>query len=457
MLYFGNFEANYMNISIELPEISTIIDTLISYFDKNRIEQEAKDANFIQKPRKLTGMGFFCICIMQGFGCSLSLMCGTLKGFSISVCEQSLNERFTDSAVVFMKRLFEQMLQLELSKSVQMDFLSKFSGVFIQDSTVIKLPDSMASMFKGSGGSAGKSSVKVDFQMDVQGSASHIDIRGGTSGDNAQAVQNVKTGALYIRDLGYFNIPFFRLIMESGGYFLSRLRSKSVIYGDIEGKTVIDIFEITQKMKADDTLHIPVFIGYRKFVPVFLIVQKLPPEAIAVKIERAKKDHQKRMTPMTKEHIAWCEFNSYITNIPFSWFDALTLIQIYGIRWQIEIMFKVWKSIFKLRDVGKIGEKRVLCMLYGRLTWILMQMKIFRVFKKDIYGVSQKEVSEIRGFKQLNELKSEFRVAIKSGMAEIWRQLILFLFGLIQDFALKKKRKKKMPPLYNSNFQCLTD
>ncbi len=229
-----------------------------------------------------------------------------------------------------------------------------------------------------------------------------------------------------------------------------------MIYGDIKGKTVIDIFGLTQKMKPNDTLHVPVFIGNRKFVPVFLVVQKLPPEVVAVKIAKAKKDHHKRMTQMTKEHMAWCAFNSYVTNIPPAWFEALTIIQIYGIRWQIEIMFKVWKSIFKMGDVGKINGNRALCMLYGRLTWILLQMKVFRLFKKNIYGVSQKEVSELAAFKQMDEHKYGFGIAIKSGVAEVWQQLILFLFDLIQDFAIKKKRRDKTPPLYNVNFKPIT-
>lgn len=446
-----------MRFSEDIPDISTIIGSLCNYFDHDRIEQEAKEAKFIQKPNKLTGMAFFCICIMQGFGSSLGIMCGALSGFSIKMCEQSLNERFTDPAVVFIKRLFEQMLQMELSKAAPMEFLSRFSGVFIQDATLIKLPDAMACLFKGSGGNAGESSVKVDFQMDIQGTACRMDIRPGTSSDNSQAVQSPKRGALYIRDLGYFNIPFFSLIIEAGAYFLSRLKSRAGVYADNRGKIVVDICKMAQKMKAQETLHIPVFVGRRKFVPVFLVLQKLPPEAIAIKVGRAKKDHHRRMTKMTKENLEWCEFNSYITNIPIAWFNALTIIQIYGIRWQIEIMFKVWKSIFNFREVSKMNANRALCMLYGRLIWILLQMKVFRAFKKNIYGVSQKEVSELGAFKQMNEYKAEFKTAIKSGLVEVWHSLLWFLFGLIQDFAIKKNRRQEVPPLYNLNFKMVTN
>ena len=129
----------------------------------------------------MTGMAFFCICIMQGFAASLGTMCGGLKGFSIDMCEQSLNERFTNKAVAFIKRMFSQMLELEISKDVPLNFLSKFSGIIIQDATTINLPALMASLFKGSGGNAGKSSVKIDFQMDIQGSIYKMDIRAGAS------------------------------------------------------------------------------------------------------------------------------------------------------------------------------------------------------------------------------------------------------------------------------------
>jgi hypothetical protein len=61
-----------------------------------------------------------------------------------------------------------------------------------------------------------------------------------------------------------------------------------------------------------------------------------------------------------------------------------------------------------------------------------------------------------RAFKQMDEHKYGFRVAIKSGTTEVWQQLILFLFDLIQNFAIKKKRRGKTPPLYNVDFKVIT-
>lgn len=444
-----------MKFCKEMPNIESVLEGICGYFDEARIERTAKETGFIVRPKKLTGMSFFCLCILHNFGSSLGILCGALRGSSITMCEQSLNERFTDSAVSFMKRMFVQILALELSKSMQLAFLDRFSGVFVQDSTVIKLPDAMKEIFKGVGGSSSSSSVKADLSMDLQGSSVHIELRAGASSDNAKRAIEIRKGALYLRDLGYYSLDFFVNVILEGAYFISRLRFKSVVYGDSQGKKALNIVEMGKGMEVGQTLRLPVFIGSGKFVPVLLVIQRLPPQVVAVKIKRAKDDHRSRMTTMKAEHVEWCGINTYITNIPEDWFEPQAIVQIYTIRWQIEIMFKVWKSIFKVAEVGKMNSNRILCTLYGRLIWILMNMKIFAEYRKDIYSVSQKEVSELAAFRQMNEHKTQFREAIKSGQRQVWYELIMTLFRIVQDFAIKKKRKKNVPILYNTVFKTV--
>jgi hypothetical protein len=69
----------------EMPEMATLIEKLGSFFDKDRIEAEAREAKFIQRPRKLTGVAFLGVCVMQSFGQSLSMLCGMLGEFSIEL------------------------------------------------------------------------------------------------------------------------------------------------------------------------------------------------------------------------------------------------------------------------------------------------------------------------------------------------------------------------------------
>ena len=59
--------------------------------------------------------------------------------------------------------------------------------------------------------------------------------------------------------------------------------------------------------------------------------------------------------------------NAYITNVSNDIITMNEVHELYSLRWQIEIIFKVWKSIFKINQVKKVKLERFMCFLYGRL------------------------------------------------------------------------------------------
>ena len=64
------------------------------------------------------------------------------------------------------------------------------------------------------------------------------------------------------------------------------------------------------------------------------------------------------------------------------------------LRWQVEIMFKVWKSIFKISNTKNnkhIKIQRFKCFLYGRLISILFSSGIVFV-AKDIIRDENSEI-----------------------------------------------------------------
>ena len=57
--------------------------------------------------------------------------------------------------------------------------------------------------------------------------------------------------------------------------------------------------------------------------------------------------------------------NAYISNVSDKIFDSPQIHELYTARWQIEIMFKIWKSIFKINEVKKVKTKRFKGFIYG--------------------------------------------------------------------------------------------
>ncbi|MDY7047030.1 transposase, partial [Virgibacillus sp. M23] len=64
------------------------------------------------------------------------------------------------------------------------------------------------------------------------------------------------------------------------------------------------------------------------------------------------------------------------TNITQEEMDEQTLYPIYSLRWQVEILFKTWKSLFEIDDVQAMNTDRFYCHLYGTLIHILLSSMI---------------------------------------------------------------------------------
>ena len=100
-----------MRFSFKINNYHSLFNAIDSFFHVEQIEQIARQTRFITRQRKMTGIGFFCLCVFgvfqQGLSMSLGQLCTHLYKLGISISTESLNERFNNKAVRFMKNLFE--------------------------------------------------------------------------------------------------------------------------------------------------------------------------------------------------------------------------------------------------------------------------------------------------------------------------------------------------------------
>jgi hypothetical protein len=88
-----------------------------------------------------------------------------------------LNERFTPVAAALLRTVLEAAVaEVVEVKEAAGSLLARFNGVFLEDSTVVTLPDSLATIWAGCGGSgsASEAPVKVQVRWDL--------LRGGLDG-----------------------------------------------------------------------------------------------------------------------------------------------------------------------------------------------------------------------------------------------------------------------------------
>jgi hypothetical protein len=178
----------------------------------------------------------FILALLQNPKASHDDIASIAAGSGVNLSPQAIEQRYSPSLTAFFKVLFEKMAQqIVASEETLAPILSRFTEVILIDSSVIALPDSQQSEFRGCGGSyqANQSAIKLQTEFDLNsGSLRCVELEQGRANDGAtnrqQIIQNA--GSLRIADLGYFNIPVLKSIDHADAYFLSRVPHTTMVY-----------------------------------------------------------------------------------------------------------------------------------------------------------------------------------------------------------------------------------
>jgi len=262
----------------------------------------------------------------------------------------------------------------------------------------------LAPFYESAGGDTGPSSIKIQYEYDLI-SGSFLDLQLGCGRKNdADYLQTYSVALapkdLVIKDLGYYQHKHFNAIAQSKGYFISRYKSGANLYSKSSmGEWVQEsIAGLVPKFQAICSHRL--FLGEEK-LPVRLVVVPVPEEVALKRIGKLRKTAQHKKWNPSEDRLKMCHFNIFFTNIEDDISDQ-TIVDIYSLRWQIELIFKIWKSLFEIDQVGHTNIFRFECYLYGRLIAICLMQNIHSLFKEQLLKKGF-EPSEWKGFKILKK------------------------------------------------------
>lgn len=133
----------------------------------------------------------------------------------------------------------------------------------------------------------------------------------------------------------------------------------------------------------------------------------------------------------------------YITNVEEFILPKEKVCEIYSLRWQIEIIFKIFKSLFKIHMAKKVKIERFEFSLYGKLIRLLLcSTTVFKI-RETIYSKEYKEVSKYKAF---NIVKEYFKILRKKlfGDKEKLYKLLNKILKVVTKNGIKSKRKDKL-------------
>ena len=196
------------------------------------------------------------------------------------------------------------------------------AGLVFEDSTQCRLHAKLAEDFKGSGGSASTSTVKIDLIYDYTHTVIYdLHITDGTAADLKPGRRpwspSLRAHDLVMRDLGYFCLPPLRQIADQQAYFLSRL-CKGVqvsLAANDEAPSLPLVVHLQQHFPRHTVVDLDVYVGQEDKLPCRLIAYRLPDEVVAHRRRTAHEVASKKGRTPTQAYLAWLQYGWYITNV----------------------------------------------------------------------------------------------------------------------------------------------
>ena len=363
-----------------------------------------------------------------------------LSEHGVKISKQGIDKRFGENSVLFVKTVFERYLKSQILQSgIEDGWFGHFNRVRIKDSTKFDVPKEFVDMLPGSGGSASIAGVSIQYEYDVKsGSILDMTITPANRPDSTDAkvtLVDIKKNELYIRDLGYFILANLTKIKNASAYFINRLNTNTNVYEEKDNKfKELDFEALYKKMKSAGIRRMEktVFIGLKEKLPVRLIIEIMPDEVYEKRIRKINKINKSKGCETSNEYKDRARFNLFITNISSDILPAQAISPLYKIRWQIELVFKVWKSTFGINRTRKMKYNRWLCLLYAKLILVVINWNLIMVHRTMFYKAHGKLLSFDKCFKTLRDKINKFRGLLKKSedaMGEMMN-LITELFSI---------------------------
>lgn len=455
-----------MNLST-VDELELFSKELQRYMSPGSLEQLAREIGFVQRKSKYRAQDLVALCVWLSeniANTSLTQLCSRLEANTgISMSPEGLNQRFNSQAVQFLQQLLAHLLhqQFCFSSKIPTLYTNYFRRILVLDSTHFQIPDKFVSTYKGSGGSGQNAGVKIQLEYDLlNGQFLHVHVGSGKHNDKtygSTCLTSLQPNDVCIRDLGYFDLKDLHTIDEHSAYFISRLKLNTRIYqrnkepeyfqnGTIKKHSEyiqLDMEQFIDQLQPGETYEIPeIYIGMYQKLPARLILYKLTETQMKRRQkDLASKEHKKQITYKERSK-RLSAINFYITNIPLEYLPKEQVYDFYSLRWQIELIFKTWKSFFRIHHCNSVKLERLECHLYGQLISIFLCSSTMFQMRQLLLIKKKRELSE---YKEIYIIKDYFPLlyqALKKGTQDI-SKILLRLFNLLQKNGRKSHRYGK--------------
>lgn len=354
-----------MEDPLNTTKLTTAARQLRKSLEKETLTQLGRETGFAERLREVTPHRLAVSVIGALASQRIETIADILRGFNALTganvqYKPFHNQLAKDEFPRFMESVFEHVLRqsaMQVLAPVPGNALNRFSDILIQDGTSFAVHDSLQVKFAGRFNAVSPAAVELHATMSVlRDEVVRVALAPDVQGERAFLPAPISLeGKLLLADRGYCDIDYCDEVNEARGSFIIRNKGNvnPVVHGCyIKGRA-------RREFEALSLQEVLVAIGKRS---ADFEVGWQRPGARLVMLRLVA-----LWNPQTQEHVI------LVTNLDRDEFDPETVATLYRLRWQVELLFKEWKSYANLHAFGTTKAPIAEGLIWASLTAALLK------------------------------------------------------------------------------------
>lgn len=215
----------------------------------------------------------------------------------------------------------------------------------------LRIVDATTASIPGSRGTDHRIHLGLDlgsFQID------RIDVTGPKGGESYSRLKP-QPGDLILADRGYCHRSGLAAVLEAGADFLVRINWQNLPLQDGQHQR-LDLVQLLDQAPASGAVEFEVATVVDKVrrlpcLPARLVVARKPEKAAEAERQRILREASRKGRKADSRTLKAAAFFFVLTSVPRQALSAEKVLELYRLRWQIEMAFKRMKGLLHLGDV----------------------------------------------------------------------------------------------------------
>jgi len=323
-------------------QFNNIMKQMTKVFQGKVVNQIARQNKFLRRARKIDPIKLMLSMVSTPGNGKVETLADLQRSYNFPASETIAYKPFHNQLskptfAKFMRECAQHMLTALIQRSLttpQKGQFSEFERIVIQDGSFFAVKDTLASVYPGRFHTISPAAVELHVTYDsLNEKLEAVTLTEDTAGERAHLPTPMQLSrALLLADAGYFSRDYRASLLKA--------RVRFIIKADKKINPVIECCHTPTKRKKN--------LSGLKLKSTFSWLSKEQPNELTVQWQPRKGNLFICRLIVTWNPVTRC-FQYLATNLPRSRYRAQKVIDAYRLRWQIELVFKEWKSYANLK------------------------------------------------------------------------------------------------------------